>query len=112
MRECIKKNKLLLVSTVIFSVISSIALVGLSLFIPNYYRLCFTAGDMEGFKRILIYSVGYGVLIGVLYFIYDILSKMFIRNLLKMLRNKAFFGILRRNYRISTLKIQRIIFQY
>ncbi|MBD8046896.1 ABC transporter ATP-binding protein [Clostridium faecium] len=98
MRECIKKNKLLLVSTVIFSVISSIALVGLSLFIQTTIDYV-TAGDMEGFKRILIYSVGYGVLIGVLYFIYDILSKMFIRNLLKMLRNKAFFGILRRNYK-------------
>ncbi|NFP56364.1 ABC transporter ATP-binding protein, partial [Clostridium botulinum] len=58
-----------------------------------------TIGNMDGFKRILIYSVGYGILIGLLYFIYDILSKMFIRNLLKMLRNKVFFGILRRNYK-------------
>lgn len=111
MRECIKKNKLLLVSTVIFSVISSIALVGLSLFIQTTIDYV-TAGDMEGFKRILIYSVGYGVLIGVLYFIYDILSKMFIRNLLKMLRNKAFLGYLEETIRISTLKTQRIIFQY
>lgn len=98
MRECIKKNKLLLVLTVIFSVISSVALVGLSLFIQTTIDYV-TAGNMEGFKRILIYSVGYGILIGLLYFIYDILSKMFIRNLLKMLRNKAFFGILRRNYK-------------
>lgn len=98
MRECIKKNKLLLVLTVAFSVISSVALVGLSLFIQTTIDYV-TAGNIEGFKRILIYSVGYGILIGLLYFIYDILSKMFIRNLLKMLRNKAFFGILRRNYK-------------
>ncbi len=98
MRECIKKNKLLLVLTVIFSVVSSVAMVGLSLFIQTTIDYV-TAGNMEGFKRILIYSVGYGILIGLLYFIYDILSKMFIRNLLKMLRNKAFFGILRRNYK-------------
>lgn len=98
MRECIKKNRLLLVLTVIFSVISSVALVGLSLFIQTTIDYV-TAGNMEGFKRILIYSVGYGILIGLLYFIYDILSKMFIRNLLKMLRNKVFFGILRRNYK-------------
>ncbi|WP_454055307.1 ABC transporter ATP-binding protein [Clostridium sp. Marseille-Q7071] len=98
MRECIKKNKLLLVLTVIFSLISSVAMVGLSLFIQTTIDYV-TAGNMEGFKRILIYSVGYGILIGLLYFIYDILSKMFIRNLLKMLRNKAFFGILRRNYK-------------
>ncbi len=98
MRECIKKNKLLLVLTVAFSVISSVALVGLSLFIQTTIDYV-TAGNIEGFKRILIYSVGYGILIGLLYFIYDILSKMFIRNLLRMLRNKAFFGILRRNYK-------------
>lgn len=98
MRECIKKNRLLLVLTVIFSVISSVALVGLSLFIQTTIDYV-TAGNMEGFKRILIYSVGYGILIGLLYFIYDILSKMFIRNLLKMLRDKVFFGILRRNYK-------------
>nr|WP_025774022.1 ABC transporter ATP-binding protein [Clostridium botulinum] len=98
MRECIKRNKLLLILTIIFSIISSVAMVGLSLFIQTTIDYV-TIGNMDGFKRILIYSVGYGILIGLLYFIYDILSKMFIRNLLKMLRNKIFFGILRRNYK-------------
>ncbi|NFM44793.1 ABC transporter ATP-binding protein [Clostridium botulinum] len=98
MRECIKRNKLLLILTIIFSIISSAAMVGLSLFIQTTIDYV-TIGNMDGFKRILIYSVGYGILIGLLYFIYDILSKMFIRNLLKMLRNKVFFGILRRNYK-------------
>ncbi|MHB9911123.1 ABC transporter ATP-binding protein [Clostridium botulinum] len=98
MRECIKRNKLLLLLTIIFSIISSAAMVGLSLFIQTTIDYV-TIGNMDGFKRILIYSVGYGILIGLLYFIYDILSKMFIRNLLKMLRNKVFFGILRRNYK-------------
>ncbi|KIN80019.1 ABC transporter ATP-binding protein [Clostridium botulinum] len=98
MRECIKRNKLLLILTIIFSIISSATMVGLSLFIQTTIDYV-TIGNMDGFKRILIYSVGYGILIGLLYFIYDILSKMFIRNLLKMLRNKVFFGILRRNYK-------------
>lgn len=98
MKECIKRNKLLLTLTIIFSIISSAAMVGLSLFIQTTIDYV-TIGNMDGFKRILIYSVGYGILIGLLYFIYDILSKMFIRNLLKMLRNKVFFGILRRNYK-------------
>ncbi|RHW56631.1 ABC transporter ATP-binding protein [Clostridium botulinum] len=98
MRECIKRNKLLLILTIIFSIISSAAMVGLSLFIQTTIDYV-TIGNMDGFKRILIYSVGYGILIGLLYFIYDILSKMFIRNLLKMVRNKVFFGILRRNYK-------------
>ena len=98
MRECIKRNKLLLLLTIIFSIISSAAMVGLSLFIQTTIDYV-TIGNIDGFKRILIYSVGYGILIGLLYFVYDILSKMFIRNLLKMLRNKVFFGILRRNYK-------------
>ncbi|NFN96167.1 ABC transporter ATP-binding protein [Clostridium botulinum] len=98
MKECTKRNKLLLILTIIFSIISSAAMVGLSLFIQTTIDYV-TIGNMDGFKRILIYSVGYGILIGLLYFIYDILSKMFIRNLLKMLRNKVFFGILRRNYK-------------
>ncbi|NFK05779.1 ABC transporter ATP-binding protein [Clostridium botulinum] len=98
MKERIKRNKLLLILTIIFSIISSAAMVGLSLFIQTTIDYV-TIGNMDGFKRILIYSVGYGILIGLLYFIYDILSKMFIRNLLKMLRNKVFFGILRRNYK-------------
>ncbi|WP_434303752.1 ABC transporter ATP-binding protein [Clostridium botulinum] len=98
MRECIKRNKLLLLLTIIFSIISSAAMVGLSLFIQTTIDYV-TIGNMDGFKRILIYSVGYGILIGLLYFIYDILSKMFIRNLLKILRNKVFFGILRKNYK-------------
>ncbi|KEJ00039.1 ABC transporter permease [Clostridium botulinum A2B7 92] len=98
MRECIKRNKLLLLLTIIFSIISSAAMVGLSLFIQTTIDYV-TTGNIDGFKRILIYSVGYGILIGLLYFIYDILSKMFIRNLLKILRNKVFFGILRRNYK-------------
>ncbi|AJD26028.1 ABC transporter ATP-binding protein [Clostridium botulinum] len=98
MRECIKRNKLLLLLTIIFSIISSAAMVGLSLFIQTTIDYA-TSGNIDGFKRILIYSIGYGILIGLLYFIYDILSKMFIRNLLKMLRNKVFFGILKRNYK-------------
>ncbi len=75
MRECIKRNKLLLILTIIFSIISSAAMVGLSLFIQTTIDYV-TIGNMDGFKRILIYSVGYGILIGLLYFIYDILSKI------------------------------------
>lgn len=111
MRECIKRNKLLLLLTIIFSIISSAAMVGLSLLIQTTIDYV-TIGNMDGFKRILIYSVGYGILIGLLYFIYDILSKMFIRNLLKMLRNKYSSVYLEETIRILIQKIQLIIFQY
>ncbi len=41
MRECIKRNKLLLILTIIFSIISSAAMVGLIIIYSNYYRLCY-----------------------------------------------------------------------
>lgn len=101
MKECIKKNKILLMCTVIFSTISSISIVGLSLFIQKTIDIV-TSGNMEDFNKILIYSLAYGVAIGVLYFIYDILSKIFIRNLTKMMRNKVFEGIFKSNYKDFT----------
>ncbi len=101
MKECIKKNSLLLICTIIFSVISSITMVGLSLFMQSTIDTVMT-GDMEGFKRVLIYTIGYSVLIGVFYFIYDILSKMFIKNVTKELRARVFSGIFRYNYKDFT----------
>ena len=56
-------------------------------------------GDMEGFKKILIFTLIYCAFMGLLYFIYDILSKMFIRNVTKELRSKIFFGIINHNYK-------------
>ncbi|WP_411170088.1 ABC transporter ATP-binding protein [Clostridium sp. MB05] len=101
MKECIKRNKILLVITVIFSAISSISVVGLSLFIQRTIDVA-TSGNMEGFSKILLYSGIYGIFIGIIYFIYDILSKIFIRNLTKMMRSKIFTGIFKSNYKDFT----------
>jgi len=76
-------------------------MVGLSLFMQSTIDTVMT-GDMEGFKRVLIYTIGYSVLIGVFYFIYDILSKMFIKNVTKELRARVFSGIFRYNYKDFT----------
>jgi len=56
-------------------------------------------GDMEGFKKILIFTLVYCGIMGLLYFIYDILSKMFIRNVTRELRSKIFSGIINHNYK-------------
>ncbi|RDY27020.1 ABC transporter ATP-binding protein [Romboutsia weinsteinii] len=101
MKECIKKNKVLLVLTIIFSTISSISIVGLSLFIQETIDVA-TSGNMDGFSKILIYSMIYGISIGVIYSIYDILSKVFIRNMTKMIRSKVFRGIFKSNYKDFT----------
>ena len=49
MKDCIKKNKLLLIVTIIFSVISSITMVGVSLLLQSTIDKVMN-GDMEGFK--------------------------------------------------------------
>lgn len=103
MKECLKRNKLLLILTVFFSVLSSVIIVGLSLLIQATIDHV-VSGNMVAFKNILFYSIGYCIIIGIVYFIYDILSKIFIRNLFKMLREKIFLGIFRRNYRDFTSK--------
>ncbi|MCC3867410.1 ABC transporter ATP-binding protein [Terrisporobacter mayombei] len=98
MKECIKKNKILLFITIIFSVISSITMVGVSLLLQSTIDKVMN-GDMEGFKKILIFTLIYCGIMGLLYFIYDILSKMFIRNVTRELRSKIFSGIINHNYK-------------
>lgn len=98
MKECIKKNKILLFITIIFSVISSITMVGVSLLLQLTIDKVMN-GDMEGFKKILIFTLVYCGIMGLLYFIYDILSKMFIRNVTRELRSKIFSGIINHNYK-------------
>ncbi len=98
MKECIKNNKLLLVATVIFSVISSITMVGISIILQLTIEKV-TNGDVEGFKNVLIFTLIYCTIMGILYFIYDIFSKMFIRNVTKEFRGKIFKGILNHNYK-------------
>ncbi|WP_419726710.1 ABC transporter ATP-binding protein [Terrisporobacter petrolearius] len=98
MKECIKKNKILLFITIIFSVISSITMVGVSLLLQSTIDKVMN-GDMEGFKKILIFTLIYCGIMGLLYFIYDILSKMFIRNVTIELRSKIFSGIINHNYK-------------
>lgn len=101
MKECLKKNKLLLTITIVFSVLSSISFVFLSIFMQKTIDFA-TSGDMTGFKSILIESIAYLLFMGVIYFIYDLLSKIFIKNLFKMLRGKLFTGIFKRNYKDFT----------
>ena len=91
MKECIKKNRLLLIVTIFFSIISSITMVGVSLLLQSTIDKVMN-GDMEGFKKILIFTLLYCTIMGLLYFIYDILSKIFIRNVTQELRSKIFSG--------------------
>ena len=85
MKECIKNNKVLLTFTIIFSVISSVTMVGVSLLLQSTIDKVMN-GDMEGFKRVLIYTLIYCFIMALLYFIYDIMSKIFIKRTLFFLK--------------------------
>jgi ABC-type multidrug transport system fused ATPase/permease subunit len=55
------------------------------------------SGNMSGFQRMLSISFGYIVILGMISYLYSLCSKRLIRNLTKILRKKAFSGILKRN---------------
>ncbi len=96
MKDCLKKNKLLLVITVLFNIISSAAAVFLAKLLQKVIDTAIS-GDMPAFQKILMVSVIYIFLLGILSYLYSLCSKRLIRNLTKMLRQKAFYGIFRKN---------------
>ena len=96
MKESLKKNKLLLVVTVLFNVICSAATVFVALLLQKITDVAIS-GNLSEFWKILFASVIYICLLGVLSYIYSICSKRLTRNLIRMLREKAFYGIFRRN---------------
>lgn len=101
MKECIKKNRVLLIFTIIFSIISSVTMVGVSLLLQTTIDKV-TDGDMEGFRIVLIFTLVYCLIMAMLYLIYDILSKIFIKNVTQELRSKIFKGIMNHNYKDFT----------
>lgn len=101
MKQCLKQNKLLLFITVIFSIISSATISFVAIFFKALTDNAVN-GDFDGLKRSLIYSIIYFIFLGVTYFIYDILSKKFLRNILLLLRKRIFSGIFRRSYKDFT----------
>ena len=101
MKECIKRSKFLLVLTLLLSSLSSISIVYLSVFVQKTIDYV-TMGDSNQFRNTLIYTIGYSITLGLVYFAYDICSKKFIRNVLKRLRSKVFRGIMRANHKDFT----------
>lgn len=96
MKECIKKNKLILFITILFNILSSVAAVFLAKLLQKVIDVAIN-GNMSGFQRMLLISAVYIIVLGIISYLYSLCSKRLIRNLTKMLRQKAFSGILKRN---------------
>lgn len=98
MKECIKRNGPLIFITILFSFINS----GVTSFIAILLQRTIDfviSGDLNGFKRILVWTILYALFIGLIFFVYSLVSKKLIRNVTKALRSKIFNGLLRRNYK-------------
>lgn len=96
MKDCIRKNKLLLTLTALLCMISSAASVYFAKLLQKVIDSALNL-NMPAFQRILMISVVYLLLLGALSCLYSLCSKRLIRNVTRTLRQKAFYGIFRRN---------------
>lgn len=96
MLQYLKKHKGLLVLTVLFSAISSLAYVFIALLLQQILDIA-TSGDMDKFINILLFSICYFVLLGLFMFCYSVFSKKLICKVINLLREKTFYGIVNRN---------------
>ena len=101
MKACLRKNKWLLVITVVLSIITSAGGVAVALFLQRIIDVTIS-GDFNGFFQVIIASAIYLAAFGVLYFVYDLCSKLFLRNFIRQMRARVFHGVLRRGYQDFT----------
>ncbi|MGY3779607.1 ABC transporter ATP-binding protein [Isobaculum melis] len=101
MKQVLKEHQFLFGLTVFLSLIYAIASV---LIAKILQRVTDTAlsGDFEAFKQVILFSVGYLVFIGLGFFTYTYVSKLFTNKLIKSYRQKIFHGVFQQNYQDFT----------
>ena len=96
MKQAIRQNRLLLAMTVILSVVGSAATVGIAMILQRVIDAAL-AGDMEQFRRILVYSLLYLLALALIDYLGSLSGKKLIRNLTVDLRGGIFRGIFARS---------------
>lgn len=96
MKYYLMKNKGLLVLTVIFNLLTSVASVFIARLLQKVIDSALS-GNMNSFQRIVLISIIYIILLGVLNYLYLLFSKKLICRVIKMLRERVFIGIIRKN---------------
>lgn len=91
-----KNNKLLFIATILFNVVSSIAYVLIALIIQQILDIAIL-GEANQYNRILVFSLGYFVVLGMSMYIYSLTGKKLMRNILKVMRKNVFNGIMNQN---------------
>lgn len=92
----LKKYKGLLILTVVFSAISSLAYVFIALLLQQILDIA-TKGDISKFVKILLFSICYFLLLGLFMFCYSVFSRKWICKIINFIREKTFYGIVNRN---------------
>ena len=88
----LKQYKLLLFLTVLFTAISSLSYVFIAILLQQVMDIV-AMGDMDGFIRILLFSLVYFALMGVFMYLQSLFSKKFVCKIMKAVRSKTFIGI-------------------
>ncbi len=91
-----KKNKGLIILTILFSILSSLSFVLIAILLKNILDTA-TSGDMDGFFRILFFSIIYFAVLGLFAFLYSLFSKKLICVIINTIREKVFGGVIRHN---------------
>lgn len=82
--------------TTLFSAISSLAYVFISILLQNILDTA-TSSDMNGFFKLLSFSLVYFVFVGLFMFLYTLFSKRLICRIMNAMRENVFGGIIRHN---------------
>lgn len=92
MMRYLKQYKFLLFLTVLFTAISSLSYVFIAILLQQVMDIV-DMGDMDGFIRILLFSLAYFALMGVFMYLQSLFSKIFVCKIMKAVRSKTFMGI-------------------
>lgn len=96
MKTLIKKNKMQFVFTVLISIINSALVVFIAIMIQKLIDTA-TQKDIHAFMQMVLFSLGFLVLTGVIGYLYRLSTRALIRNLTIQLRKGVFQGIFNRN---------------
>ena len=98
MFQYLKKLKGLFTLTIILSVITSMAVVGIAFLLQRILDAAVT-GNMDDFTRVLIISIAYFLFLGLIIYLYSLSAGKFVCKVIYAIREKAFSGIIKRNYK-------------
>lgn len=91
------KNKIIIAITILFSVLKAAGMTLVALILQQIIDIAMNP-NMEQLKRLLIGSIIYFIVLGLISYIYGLCSKILIRNITHEMRENVFHGVFNRDY--------------